>query len=273
MSVQAIALSLKKQGLKPSEKLLLLALSNYADDAMRCWPSHKTLASDTGLSQRTILTTFKRLEAAGLLTRTPRDRPDGSRGSDIITLRLGGEMIAPRGETIAPPVGKSFQGGGEMVSPLTTFEPSNEPSKALLSAEPSARRTKAKPVSVEVEAVWSIAPRQARERSSRADVETALTAALARGHALPDILAGLKAAYASGSYQGDKAKGVHRLIQNDRWASFVEAANIPTAWDDGRWSAVVALNREEGWWQDSLGPPPGQPGCRVPAHLIERQAA
>lgn len=273
MSVQAIALSLKKQGLKPSEKLLLLALSNYADDGMRCWPSHKTLASDTGLSQRTILTTFKRLEGAGLLVRTARDRADGSRASDIITLTLGGETISPRGETVAPPVGKPLRGGGEMVSPLTTFEPSTEPSKGLLSAEPSARRTKAKPTSADVEAIWSIAPRPARERSSRADVEAALAAAVGRGHALPDIIAGLRAAYASGSYQGDKAKGVHRLIQNDRWASFVEATDAPAAWDDGRWSAVLALNREEGWWQDDLGPRPGEPGCRVPQHIIEQRAA
>jgi DNA-binding MarR family transcriptional regulator len=273
MSVQAIALSLKAQGLKPSEKLLLLALANYADDAMKCWPSHKTLAADTGLTQRTILTTFKRLEAAGLLARKPRPRADGSRASDIITLKLGGETIAPRGEMVAPPVGKPLRGGGEMVSPLTTFEPSTEPSKVLLSAEPSARRTKAKPTGAEVEAIWSIAPRQARERSSRADVETALAAAVGRGHALPDIIAGLRAAYASGSYQGDKAKGIHRLIQNDRWASFAEEKGVPAAWDDARWSAVVALNREEGWWTADLGPPPGQPGCRVPSHLIERQAA
>lgn len=51
-------------------------------------------------------------------------------------------------------------------------------------------------------------------------------------------------------------------------------ASVPIAeWTDDRWSAVVALNREEGWWSPDLGPPPGEPGCRVPAHLIERQAA
>lgn len=269
MSVQAIALSLKAQGLKPSEKLLLLALANYADDKMKCWPSHKTLASDTGLSQRTILTTFKRLEDAGLLVRTARDRPDGSRASDIITLKLGGEIVSPRGEMTAPR-GEILAGGGEMVAPLTTFEPSKNHQEILLSAEPSARRTPAK---AEVDQVWSIAPRQARERSSRKDVEMALDAAKRRGHALSDIIAGLRAAYASKSYQGDTAKGVHRLIQNDRWASFIEPADAPTAWDDGRWSAVLALNREEGWWQDSLGPRPGEPGCRVPAHIIEQRAA
>jgi len=272
MSVQAIALSLKAQGLKPSEKLLLLALANYADDAMKCWPSHKALASDTGLSQRTILTTFKRLEDAGLLVREARSRNDGSRSSDIITLKLGGETISPRGATISPR-GETASGGGEAVAYLTTFEPPINRQEASLSAEPSARRTKAPAINADVEAIWSIAPRQARERSSRKDVETALSAAKARGHALPDIIAGLKAAYASKSYQGETAKGVHRLIQNDRWASFVETGEASTVWGDDRWSAVVALNREEGWWSPDLGPPPGQPGCRVPAHLVQRQAA
>jgi DNA-binding MarR family transcriptional regulator len=272
MSVQAIALSLKAQGLKPSEKLLLLALANYADDAMKCWPSHKTLASDTGLSQRTILTTFKRLEDAGLLVREARSRNDGSRSSDIITLKLGGETISPRGATISPR-GETVSGGGETVAYLTTFEPPINHQEASLSAEPSARRTKAPAINADVEAIWSIAPRQARERSSRKDVETALSAAKARGHALPDIIAGLKAAYASKSYQGETAKGVHRLIQNDRWASFVETGEASTVWGDDRWSAVLALNREEGWWSPDLGPPPGQPGCRVPSHLIERRAA
>lgn len=45
-------------------------------------------------------------------------------------------------------------------------------------------------------------------------------------------------------------------------------------WDDGRWAAVLALNHDEGWWSDNLGPRPGEPGCRVPTHIIEqRQAA
>lgn len=271
MSVQAIALSLKAQGLKPSEKLLLLALANYADDKMKCWPSHKTLASDTGLSQRTILTTFKRLEEAGLLVRTYRPRPDGSRASDIITLILGGENIAPRGE-MAAPRGETVSGGGETVAPLTTFEPSKNHQRVLLSAEPSARQTKAVS-NADVDAVWAITPRQARERSSRKDVEVAIEAAKRRGHDVSSVIAGLRAAYASGSYQGDKAKGVHRLIQNDRWASFVETAPAATAWDDARWQSALGLYADEGWWPDTMGPKPGQPGCRVPSHLIERQAA
>lgn len=211
MSVQAIALSLKTHGLKPSEKLLLLALANYADDAMKCWPSHKTLASDTGLTQRTILTTFKRLEAANLLVRTPRDRADGSRASDIITLTLGGEIVSPRGEMVAPPVGKSFQGGGEMVSPLTTFEPSKEPKKAE-DADLA-------------DAVWNEANQDSRNRSGKPATRRAVAAALAKGATPQSLLASVKAHCRR---SGEHAKGTHRIIEAELWREAIPAKPPPS---------------------------------------------
>lgn len=71
------------------------------------------------------------------------------------------------------------------------------------------------------------------------------------------------------------APAMQRWLAEARFSDWMpEAESLASgAWDDGRWSAVIALNREEGWWSADLGPPPGQPGCRVPAHLIERQAA
>lgn len=89
----------------------------------------------------------------------------------------------------------------------------------------------------QVQAVWSACPTVAKQRSSVADVETSLNAALRRGHEPEEVLAGLLAAYRSETYSGDKAKGVHRLIEKDRWASFVEAgspdAPAPEAVFDG----------------------------------------
>jgi hypothetical protein len=69
------------------------------------------------------------------------------------------------------------------------------------------------------------------------------------------------------------------LLQPSSFQRLVEGfygsdAKKPVAqWDDARWAGVIAMNREEGWWSPDLGPEPGQPGCRVPPHLIERQAA
>ncbi|MEH6676152.1 YdaU family protein [Phenylobacterium sp.] len=84
----------------------------------------------------------------------------------------------------------------------------------------------------QLKAVWEACPLIARQRSSQADVESSLNAALRRGHQPEAVLAGLLAAYRSDTYSGDKAKGVHRLIDKDRWASFIEpggdAADVPT---------------------------------------------
>lgn len=124
MSVQAITRAIELQGVSSSEKLLLIVLANYADKQDRCYPSHRTIAEDSCLSQRTILTLMKALEDRGLVVRRERRRADGSRSTDEIELCiLGGEVIAPRPETIAPGVGKSSARGGEVIAPLTTFEP------------------------------------------------------------------------------------------------------------------------------------------------------
>lgn len=54
-------------------------------------------------------------------------------------------------------------------------------------------------------------------------------------------------------------------------------ATVPvTDWSDDRWSGALALFRDEGWWPEGLGPKPGEPGCRVPAAVLndhERLAA
>jgi hypothetical protein len=123
VSVHAISQALKIRGVSPSEKLVLLVLANYADEHQRSFPSHKRLADETGLSERTILTAMKALEARGLLSRQERRRADGSRSTDLITLQWGGETIAPRGENPAPPTA-TVAPRGEVVAPLTTFEPS-----------------------------------------------------------------------------------------------------------------------------------------------------
>jgi len=53
------------------------------------------------------------------------------------------------------------------------------------------------------------------------------------------------------------------IIKAKGWAPRRQSAE----WDDDRWRAALAMNRDEGWWSDKLGPPPGSPGCRVPPHL------
>lgn len=157
MSVQALTQAIAIRGVTSSEKLLLMVLSNYANEKMQCWPSHRRLAEDACLSERTILTLMRGLEDRKIISRIQRRRDDGSRGTDVITLNLGGEATSPRGEHIAPSgeidrkgVGKLLRDGGEVASPLTTFEPSSEPSVdepvvVAASATPAKRRLRLVP--------------------------------------------------------------------------------------------------------------------------------
>jgi hypothetical protein len=107
----------------------------------------------------------------------------------------------------------------------------------------------------------SVTPAIGRQRSGRGDLERSLTAAMRRGANPADVLAGIRAAYASPSYSGDMAKGVHRLIEGDRWQSFVDDDVGPD------WEALVGLWRQTGRWASALGPPPDHPETQVPQQL------
>lgn len=75
---------------KPPARWLLVHIADRADrDTWDCYPSHKTLANDAGMSPRAVLDLLFVLEEAKLITRTPRFRDDGKRSTDLITLSSG----------------------------------------------------------------------------------------------------------------------------------------------------------------------------------------
>ncbi|MFZ5667948.1 MAG: hypothetical protein ACOY4K_00490 [Pseudomonadota bacterium] len=91
-------------------------------------------------------------------------------------------------------------------------------------------------------------------------------AALRRGHAPATIKAGVLAYYATDDATkdgGQFAKGVHRIVEADRWQAFAE----PALSDDPDWPAMVALWARTGRWSSALGPPPDAPGTQVPEDL------
>lgn len=129
----------------------------------------------------------------------------------------------------------------------------------------------------DVEAVWSITPRESRERSSRQDVERALIAAARRGHDPAEILRGLAGYFASEQATKDGGafvKGVHRMIERDRWQVFAEApaplldaAEAPKPGDV--WARRIHAYRQNAYWNRlDWGPPPGKPGCTIPDEVL-----
>jgi uncharacterized protein YdaU (DUF1376 family) len=135
----------------------------------------------------------------------------------------------------------------------------------------------------DVEAVWSIAPPKARERSSRADVLKALQGAARRGNHPAEVMVGVSAYYASREAtrnDGEYAKGIHRVIIADRWKDFIPAGGMktqtdPSNWPHERWRVVLDRYKVTGKWPENAGPSPENEGSFVPDMLkgpMERAA-
>jgi len=178
MSVQQITKALALRGVAQGAKLLLIVLANYADEDGECWPSQKRLAEDTGMTDRGVRKLLAGLVLSGFVTRRVRNRRDGSRGTDVITLHLDGpyqrnddppEQKPAKGKSAEPRAvitGTKVQLSAEPGSGLTTFEPSLEPSM-----EPSLKRAR------DFERFWEAYP----EKKGKRAAELAFVKALKRG--------------------------------------------------------------------------------------------
>lgn len=111
MSLQCILAALSTKDISATEKLVLICAANYTDPQARCYPSQRKLAEDSGLTDRTVRAALASLREKGLIEVLERRRPDGSRSTDLITLKL-------QAEAISGGVGKMLPGGGENASGL-----------------------------------------------------------------------------------------------------------------------------------------------------------
>lgn len=246
MSVQALTAALAVRDVTASEKLVLMLLANYADEHMQCWPSHRKLAEDACLTERTVLTILKGLEAHAIIERVERRRRDGSRSSDVITLNLGGETISPRGEIDDRGVGKPFPQGGEIISPLTTFEPKSKPSTDTAS-EP------------EGFAEWYAAyPKKVGVGHARKAYRSALKKTQAKE---------LLRALASFEFPTERRFVPHPATWLNAESWLDAPADTPAARPEPEtdpWPKRLrgwAVNR---YWHSDWGPKPGAPGCVAP---------
>jgi len=67
MSFSAITWASKQKTKTANQKLVLLMLANYADDADKCWPSKKTLSEVCCMSKSAICSNILQLEQAGFI--------------------------------------------------------------------------------------------------------------------------------------------------------------------------------------------------------------
>lgn len=107
---------------RPTAKLALVCLADYASEEGLCYPSQKALAERVGVTERALRDALQWLESEGYLAREERRRTDGSRTSDAY--QLPEEAYRKN----FPHPRKKTQSSPEDISGLTTFDPAIEPS-------------------------------------------------------------------------------------------------------------------------------------------------
>jgi hypothetical protein len=88
MSVAAISWTFR-QKVPPTAKLVLLALSDHADDRGRCWPGIDAVAEKTGLNPRTVQRQIRLLEKTGVVRIELRFNESGRQTSSVYELEIG----------------------------------------------------------------------------------------------------------------------------------------------------------------------------------------
>lgn len=78
----------------PNDRLVLLALVEWADVEDTCFPSIASLCRRTLLSERSVIRSLRRLEDDGYLQREERQRENGSRSSNLYRLNVDIEVAA-----------------------------------------------------------------------------------------------------------------------------------------------------------------------------------
>lgn len=125
MSVKFLNWAFQLEGLNPTQKVILIALADNADDEGHCFPSMATLCRKTGLSAKnTIRNNLKILIEKGYLSVNERVRSNGSKTSNNYTLGgskfEGGVVQNLRG-------GGSSREGGVGILNGGAIEPPSEP--------------------------------------------------------------------------------------------------------------------------------------------------
>lgn len=152
MAIQYMTEVFKNTNLKPSAKIVLLAMADNADDFGRLYPSVKTIAKKAGLSYRQTQKVMRDLEADGYFHTNKRTRENGSqRSSEYVFCNLediaktfdengGCQNNTPCHPRHHPPVASDTTPLSPTtplsLSPTTPLEPSLEPSPEP-SLEPS----------------------------------------------------------------------------------------------------------------------------------------
>jgi hypothetical protein len=239
-------------------KLVLMMLSNYANEAGECWHSQERISYDTEIPVRTLRRKLEDLVALGLIEVVPRVRADGTKASSLIRLLAtppaakmagGGRPETPRDtsdDAVPPACGQNVQrpkmgvtSGQKGGSPAATWMAEQESSG--ITNESSKEITRARASAFFDERFWPAYPKRLGG-NPKEDARKKFVAAVVSGENPEEILAGLG-----------------RLVHEMQAVNKLGTEFVPTA--------VVWLNKKR--WKDDPPPdgeglPPNRPNDRGP---------
>lgn len=230
-------------------------------------PSTRGLATLCGATEREVVRGLDELESAGVFSRlddgtifSRRMVRDEKRAAEAKEIGARGGNPALR-QGVNPRDKATDNGGDKAQKPEARIQKENA-RDARLSDEI-------------IDLIWADAPPKARERSSKADVRRTLAAAVKRGGEVDGIIRALKAYWRSEDASKDDgayAKGIHRMIEGDRWRDWASApaGSATTPADEPiNWAMRMTFWRKDGTWLGAWGPTPREKGCQCPAELLE----
>lgn len=123
MSIEAINWSFRVRGIKSSEKLVLVALANYANTNDEAWPSIKQLSECTSLDRKTVLKSIGILVECGLIEYTGVSKGETR---SVKTYRLNTDLTdasSPQNGTVKQPQKRNCPQNGTVPNfPLSSPE-------------------------------------------------------------------------------------------------------------------------------------------------------
>lgn len=172
MSNEAITWAFKQDGLTMTEKFVLIALADYADDNHTCFPSHKKTAQRVAASKSTVQRALNGLEAKGKIRVIPGQRANGSATSNRYQLCLGGQI--EQGGVVTVTRGHGHSDQGAMVTGDHPLTPSSNPQ-----SNSASRRKPSRPIPED----WSPLDRH-REKAREKHLDLNVQAEAFTNHAL-----------------------------------------------------------------------------------------
>ena len=111
MSFEAMAMVVTVEDISPVDKLILLLLSNYADENYKCFPSYDKISKLANCSRRTAVRSINRLEETGHIRIKKRRLSNNDNQSNIYTINRPSVRMSPASDkdsttpsdTVTPP--------------------------------------------------------------------------------------------------------------------------------------------------------------------------